>query len=133
MTERRFNKLSLLDDGSFESIDEGSSIALVPWGGSKGPTLAAFNELRNENVDLSWYYTMYLTPMPPGFLEALKEKDLVIVPELNYMGQFSSVLRTDGIKARSITQYTGLPFKERNLVEKIQEIMRNFVMEGVSV
>ena len=133
MTERRFNKLGLLDDGTFESIDEGSRIALVPWGGTKGPALAAFNELRNRNVDLSWYYTMYLNPMPAEFLEALKEKDLVIVPELNYMGQFSSVLRAVGVRARSITQYTGLPFKERDLVRRIQEIVCEFVTEGVSI
>ena len=133
MTERRFNKLGLLDDGTFESIDEGSRIALVPWGGTKGPALAAFNELRNRDVDLSWYYTMYLNPMPAEFLEALKEKDLVIVPELNYMGQFSSVLRTVGVRARSITQYTGLPFKARDLVRRIQEIVGEFVTEGVSI
>ena len=36
MTERRFRKLQLLNDGTFESDNEDSGIALVPWGGSKG-------------------------------------------------------------------------------------------------
>ena len=107
MTERRFSKLLLLDDGTFESENESSNIALVPWGGSKGPALDAFNELREEGVDLSWYYTMYIHPMPEEMLTALKQKDLVIVPELNYMGQFASVLRGEGINAVAITQYTG--------------------------
>ena len=133
MTERRFSKLLLLDDGTSESENESSNIALVPWGGSKGPALDAFNELREEGVDLSWYYTMYIHPMPEDMLTALKQKDLVIVPELNYMGQFASVLRGEGINAVAITQYTGLPFKVRDLVANIKELMDSAVKDGATV
>ena len=133
MTERRFSKLLLLDDGTFESENESSNIALVPWGGSKGPALDAFNELKEEGVDLSWYYTMYIHPMPEEMLTALKQKDLVIVPELNYMGQFASVLRGEGINAVAITQYTGLPFKVRDLVANIKELMDSAVKDGATV
>ena len=133
MTERRFSKLLLLDDGTFESENESSNIALVPWGGSKGPALDAFNELREQGVDLSWYYTMYIHPMPEEMLTALKQKDLVIVPELNYMGQFASVLRGEGINAVAITQYTGLPFKVRDLVANIKELMDRAVKDGATV
>ena len=133
MTERRFSKLLLLDDGTFESENESSNIALAPWGGSKGPALDAFNELREEGVDLSWYYTMYIHPMPEEMLTALKQKDLVIVPELNYMGQFASVLRGEGINAVAITQYTGLPFKVRDLVANIKELTDSAVKDGATV
>ena len=133
MTERRFSKLLLLDDGTFESENESSNIALVPWGGSKGPALDAFNELREEGVDLSWYYTMYIHPMPEEMLNALKQKALVIVPELNYLGQYASVLRGEGINAVAITQYTGLPFKVRDLVANIKELMDSAVKDGATV
>ncbi len=133
MTERRFSKLKLLNDGTFESKNESSSIALVPWGGSKGPALDAFNELREGGVDLSWYYTMYIHPMPEEMLNALKQKDLVIVPELNYMGQFAFVLRGEGINAVAITQYTGLPFKVRDLVANIKELTDSAVKDGATV
>ncbi len=129
MTERRFSKLKLLNDGTFESDNEHSNIALVPWGGSKGPALDAYNQLRSENKDLGWYYTMYIHPMPEKMLAALKEKELVIVPELNYLGQFGSVLRGEGINAVSLTQYTGLPFKVRELVSRINELIK----DGVAV
>ena len=129
MTERRFSKLQLLNDGTFESDNEDSGIALVPWGGSKGPGLDAYNQLRSEGTDIGWYYTMYIHPMPEEMLNALKEKDLVIVPELNYLGQYSSVLRAEGINAVSITQYTGLPFKVRDLVSRINELIK----DGVAV
>ena len=65
--------------------------------------------------------------MPEEMLDALKEKDLVIVPELNYLGQFGSVLRAEGINAVSITQYTGLPFKVRELVSRINELIKDGV------
>lgn len=133
MTERRFSKLQLLNDGTLESENETSSIALVPWGGSKGPALDAFNELKEEGVDLSWYYTMYIHPMPEEMLNALKKKAMVIVPELNYMGQFASVLRGDGINAVAITQYTGLPFKVRDLVANIKELVDSAVKDGATV
>ena len=64
---------------------------------------------------------MFLHPLPPDLLSVLKDQDLVLVPELNYLGQFSSYLRGLGINAHSITQYTGLPFKVGDLVEMIKE------------
>ena len=121
MTTRRFSKLELLNDGTYESENTDASVVLMPWGGSKGPTLGAWRQLTAEGADLGWYYTMFLNPLPDGMVEELRSKDLVIVPELNFMGQFSAHLRSLGINAESITQITGLPFKVRNLVQTISD------------
>ncbi|MBA13458.1 MAG: 2-oxoacid:acceptor oxidoreductase subunit alpha [SAR202 cluster bacterium] len=123
MTERRFSKLSLLNDGTYESENEESDIVVMPWGGTKGPAYEAYNNLKIDGCEVGWMYTMYIHPMPEEMLEKLRTKKLVIVPELNYMGQFSSVLRSEGINAVSITQYTGLPFKVSHLVEKIKSLI----------
>ncbi len=122
MTERRFRKVKLLESDDYESDQTDNSIAILPCGGSKGPAQEAYNTLKNAGLPVSWYYTMFLNPLPPKMLEELKKKDLVIVPELNYQGQFSNILRSMGVKAESITQYTGLPFKARTLVAKITEM-----------
>ena len=119
MTERRFSTLKLLEEDDYESDNAQESIALLPWGGSKGPSLEAYNALRQNGVPLSWYYTMFLNPLPPRLLNELKQKRLVIVPELNYQGQFSGILRAEGVNAQSITQYTGLPFKVSDLIDQI--------------
>ena len=105
----------------------------MPWGGSKGPALSAWRQLTDEGADLGWHYTMFLNPLPQGLVEELKKKDLVIVPELNYMGQFSSYLRGMGINAESVTQYTGLPFKVADLVKAIAEKANIEQKEGVAV
>ena len=133
MTERRFGKIKLLEENNYESDQSENSIAIMPWGGSKGPAQEAYNSLKESGLPISWYYTMLLNPLPPKMLEELKKKDLVIVPELNYQGQFSSILRSMGVKAESITQYTGLPFKSRTLVEKITEMTNASLKETVRV
>ncbi len=125
MTQRRFSKIRLLEEEDYEREGAEHSVAVLPWGGSKGPTREAYDILKRQGAPVGWYYTMFLNPLPPKLLEELKQKDLVIVPELNYQGQFSQILRGQGIKAESITQYTGLPFKARTLVERIAE-MTNF-------
>ena len=121
MTRRRFGKLRLLEEDDYEAENTSASVALMPWGGSKGTTRSAFEELREAGEDVAWYYTMYLNPLPPALLEELRSKDLVLVPELNYLGQFSGYLRQLGVNAHSITQYTGLPFKVSRLVSEVRE------------
>ena len=133
MTDRRFSKLKLLEDGTYEAENTGSAIAVMPWGGSKAPTREAYLQLVAAGEEIGWYYTMYLNPLPPTLLAELKTKDLVLVPELNYMGQFSSILRSLGVRAESITQYTGLPFNVSDLVKWIPERVGADRRESVAV
>ena len=121
MMERRFSKLKLLEDGEFESFNTRASVAVMPWGGSKGPTEEAYELLQEHGQEVAWYYTMFLHPLPSKLLGVLLQKDLVLVPELNYQGQFSGYLRSLGVKAESITQYTGLPFNVQDLAQRLRE------------
>ncbi len=133
MTERRFGKIKLLEEDDYERDETDHLIAVMPWGGSKGPAQEAYHSLKQQGLPVGWYYTMFLNPLPPKLLEELKQKELVIVPELNYQGQFSSILRSLGVKAESITQYTGLPFKARTLVDRITEMTNTRLKEAVGV
>ena len=125
MSQRRFSKLKLLSNGEFESENTEAKIAIMPWGGSKGPSQEAYELLRSEGFDLSWYYTMFLNPLPDDLLKELKTKDLVIVPELNFQGQFAGVLRGKRVKAEALTQYTGLPFKSNVLANMIKDLLKS--------
>ncbi|MCH8279412.1 MAG: 2-oxoacid:acceptor oxidoreductase subunit alpha [Chloroflexi bacterium] len=133
MTERRFGKLKLLEEDDYEVDKPDESIVLMTWGGSKGSAWEAYNQLKEQGVPVGWRYTMYLNPLPPRLLEELKQKELVIVPELNYQGQFASILRSQGVKAEAITQYTGLPFKVRHLVEEVTRMTESRLKETVGV
>ena len=131
MTQRRFSKLKLLEDGTYDSCNTEAQVAIMPWGGSKGSALAAYDQLISDGMDLAWYYTMFLHPLPQALLEELQQKDLVLVPELNYQGQFSSILRSQGVRAESITQYTGLPFLVIDLVRLMKERVRRHIGESL--
>jgi 2-oxoglutarate ferredoxin oxidoreductase subunit alpha len=133
MTERRFSKLKLLEEDDYERENPQESVAVMTWGGSKGPAREAYNILREQGLPISWYYTMFLNPLPPRLLEELKQKELVIVPELNYQGQFAAILRSLGVRAEAITQYTGLPFKVRDLVTRVTELTNSRRKEMVRV
>ena len=122
MTERRFAKLKTLNDSTYESEGPGE-IILLPWGGSKGAARAAWLELQAEGVNIGWRYTMFVNPLPEALLAELRAAKLVLVPELNYLGQFSGILRTLDVNARSITQYTGLPFKVADLKSEVRTRM----------
>ena len=121
MTERRFGKLALLHEKDFECENPDAPVAVVPWGGSKGPALEAYRHLIGEGLNVGWAYSMFLHPLPPAMLEHLRSKELVLVSELNYQGQLSSILRSFGVNAESITHYTGLPFKVGDLMREIRE------------
>ena len=123
LTERRFSKLKLLESDNYERLNAEHAIAVVPWGGSKGPTWEAYQKLTQARVPLAWYYTMELNPLPPKMVEELRAKQRVLVPELNYQGQFAAYLRSLGIKAEAITQYTGLPFGVTDLTQRITETL----------
>ncbi len=120
LTERRFKKLELLNDAHLEIEGEGATAMIMSWGSSKGPAREAYERLKAEGVNVGWLYSMALNPLPDEMKAALGCAEMVLVPELNYLGQWSSVLRQHGYRAESITQYTGLPFKPATLVERIR-------------
>jgi len=121
LIERRFKKLDLLTGAHYEIENADADVIIMPWGSSKGPAREAYDRLRADGADIGWVYSVALNPLPEEVISVLKSGKRVIVPELNYLGQWSALLRQDGVNAESITQYTGLPFRPADLVESIGE------------
>lgn len=133
MTERRFSKLKLLEDGDYEIEGAEEPIAIMPWGGTKGPAREAYTAMKEQGQKVGWLYTMYIHPLPAKLLAELRKKKLVLVPELNYQGQFASVLRSHGVNAHAITQYNGMAFKSVDLVTRMTETIAAQKKELVQV
>ena len=121
LMERRFKKLDLLKDSPYEIENADADCIIMPWGSSKGPAREAYDRLREEGANIGWLYSLALHPLPEEVLAVLKSGKKIIVPELNYLGQWSALLRMEGFNAESITQYTGLPFRPADLVTRIRE------------
>ena len=120
LTHRRFKKMELLDDALVEVENQLASVLIMPWGSSKGPAQEAYERLLEMGHEVGWVYSMALNPLPEAVKSVLVDAELVLVPELNYLGQWSAILRQHGYRAESITQYTGLPFKPSTLVDLIE-------------
>jgi len=121
-TERRFSKVGLLEnDPVFEVENVDCPIMIMPWGGARSAVREAYDALRSEGLDVGWAFTMFLHPLPPALLEILRGKELVIVPEVNYLGQWSSILRGQRVRAESITEYTGIRFQYEELVQRLRD------------
>jgi 2-oxoglutarate ferredoxin oxidoreductase subunit alpha len=121
LMERRFKKLDLLDGAHYEIENAEADVIVMPWGSSKGPAREAYERLREAGKNIGWLYSVALNPLPKEVLEVLKSGKKILVPELNYLGQWSSLLRMEGVNAESITQFTGLPFRPADLVKSISE------------
>ena len=121
LMERRFRKLDLLGGAHYEIENADAEVIIMPWGSSKGPAREAYDRLRERGENVGWLYSVALHPLPGDIKDALNLADKIIVPELNYLGQWSALLRQDGYRAESITQYTGLPFRPSDLVKLIGE------------
>ena len=119
--ERRFKKLELLNGAHYEIENADADVIIMPWGSSKGPAREAYDRLRDQGENVGWLYSVALNPLPEDVKNVLKSAKKIIVPELNYLGQWSSLLRMEGYKAESVTQYTGLPFRPADLVTRISE------------
>ena len=119
LTHRRFKKLELLDDAPVEIENQDASVLIMPWGSSKGPAAEAYERLLEIGYEAGWVYSMALNPLPDAVKTVLRDAELILVPELNYIGQWSAILRQQGFRAESITQYTGMPFKPSTLVDMI--------------
>ncbi len=98
-------------------------LLVVGWGGTYGAIKDAVDEARKEGMDVSFVHLKYLNPFPKNFGEILTKFDKVLVPEIN-MGQLARVIRSEFLL--DVIQFNlvrGLPFKAKEIVEKIKEVL----------
>ena len=119
--------MKLLGEAHYEIENENADIIISPWGSSKGPAREAYERLLASGVDIGWAYSVALNPLPEKISDVLSKAEKVIVPELNYQGQWSALLRQDGINAESIVKYDGTPFRPGELVSKILNFFKTEV------
>jgi len=65
-----------------------------------------------------------LAPLPiDAIKEFLEQVEVVLVPEVNFQGQFARLLQAElGIKVLSMTKYTGMPFSRLEILRQIHAL-----------
>jgi 2-oxoglutarate ferredoxin oxidoreductase subunit alpha len=130
--EKRYRKLdAALPDieawGMYEQFgDEDAALGIIGWGSTIGPVREAVARAQDNGIPVAVFYPKALFPLPDAKLKAFLEKrQAVIVPELNFTGQFAGMLRARaqsyGIERPIIklTQYGGVPLSTREVYEQI--------------
>jgi len=131
-TEKRYRKLdSALADieawGMYEQFgDDGAVLGIIGWGSTIGPVREAVARAKEAGIPVAVFYPKALFPLPDAKLRAFLEKrQAVIVPEMNYTGQFAGMLRARaqsyGIERPfvKLNQYGGVPISTRQVYEQI--------------
>ena len=131
-TEKRYRKLdSALADieawGMYEQFgDDDAALGIIGWGSTIGPVREAVARAKEARIPVAVFYPKALFPLPDAKLHAFLEKrQAVIVPEMNYTGQFAGMLRARaqsyGIERPivKLNQYGGVPISTRQVYEQI--------------
>lgn len=129
MTVKRFQKLAEIEKDSLTQGlctrlgDESGEIGVITWGSTAGPVEEAIEIAKGMGISVQAIVPRVLNPLPHNELKAFFSKvKRVIVPELNFQGQFASVLRsTYRIPTIGVTKIKGVPLAPSEIVEKIVE------------
>jgi 2-oxoglutarate ferredoxin oxidoreductase subunit alpha len=127
MTDLREAKIQKIADFIPEQGIVGSKkgdVLVVSWGGTRGTTQAAVEELQKEGKKISLAHFHHIMPMPKNTHEVLSGFKKIIVCELN-SGQFVNYLRMKepDFKYTQYNKVMGLPFTVTELVNKFNEML----------
>ena len=107
------------------------SVLLVGWGSTGGPIREAVDLARTQKQSLSALHLRYINPLQPGIKEILDGFNHVFVVEINDeglygYGQLAALLRARFAdpKIRGINKTDGLPFKVREILNAMNEKLK---------
>lgn len=99
-------------------------LAIIGWGSTIGPIREAVIRAEREGMPVAVLYPKLLYPLPVDHIgEFLKNRKRVIVPELNFTGQFGRMLQAQfGREIIPLTRYGGAPIATREVYELIKQV-----------
>ena len=109
----------------FETFgDEDAPLAIVGWGSTIGPVREAVERAQAEGMQIAVLYPKLLSPLPAEpHWRIYQEPREIIVPELNFTGQFGRMLQAEfGREFIPLTKYGGTPMAAREVYNRIKEV-----------
>lgn len=110
--------------GMYESFgDEEAAIGIVGWGSTIGPVREAVDMAHEQGMKVAVFYTKMIFPLPTRLIsEFMDKRETIIVPEMNYTGQFARMIQAEfWRKVVSLRKYGGVPFAAHEIYQKIKE------------
>jgi pyruvate/2-oxoacid:ferredoxin oxidoreductase alpha subunit len=127
MTEKRFRKLEGARKKAplaHEYGDPSAEIGFLTWGSTLGVVAEAIDRLAARGIKAHALAPRMVWPLPTDQIDAfLKNKSRVIVPEVNYAGQYAQLLKThyQNVEFTRLNVYGGQPFDVSRVVESVDK------------
>ncbi|MCA1725438.1 MAG: 2-oxoacid:acceptor oxidoreductase family protein, partial [Thermomicrobia bacterium] len=130
MTNKRFRKLQTAINDLGDTVihcygAEDPDVLVIAWGSTAGPAREAVERAVEEGQSVGLIVPILLWPLVPSIGAALAKAKKVVIPEVNYAGQFARLLRAEFGGDRDtmieVHKYTGLPFTAIEIANVIEE------------
>ncbi|MDP2660543.1 MAG: 2-oxoacid:acceptor oxidoreductase subunit alpha [Dehalococcoidia bacterium] len=127
MTAKRFRKLDQASRDLAETRNYGpqrAEVGVIGWGSTEGAVREAADRAGREGIPVAVLYPTGLNPLPEQAIEEfVLHVKKILVPEINYSGQFAGFLRARmGIDAHRLNKAGGAPFTPMEIYQKIKEV-----------
>lgn len=131
MTEKRFRKLAFarleIDNPELcprYGADQ-ADLGIIGWGATQGSIREAVDRALAAGLSVAAMHPRVLNPLPEERLrEFMSSVKHVLVPEINYQGQFAHHLAANlGVRPIRFNKIGGLPFTPGEIYSKIEEVL----------
>ena len=98
---------------------------MLTWGSTLGAVAEAIDRLAAQGIRAHALAPRLIWPLPTQQIDAfLKGKRVVIVPEVNYTGQYAQLLKTHypNVEFTRLNVYGGQPFSVAQIVEAVTPV-----------
>jgi 2-oxoglutarate ferredoxin oxidoreductase subunit alpha len=100
-------------------------LLVLSWGGTYGACATAVRSSRTRGGSVSHVHLRYLNPFPSNLGDIIRRFEKVLIPELN-RGQLRLIIRSQFlVDAVGLNKIQGKPFAIREVVEKIEEMLKS--------
>ena len=97
-------------------------LLVLGWGSTYGAITSAVRHARADGRRVGHLHLRYLNPMPADLGEVLARYERVLIPEMN-LGQLALLIRAKFLlDAVQLNKVQGQPFKESEILAKIEEL-----------
>jgi 2-oxoglutarate ferredoxin oxidoreductase subunit alpha len=128
LTKKRYGKFHAVESIANDLVrlygDPHPEIGVIGWGSTEGVIREAVQMAKDKGYSVGALHTKILYPQPLAKLtEFINGTKAVIIPEVNFTGQFATLLRKrfayDFIQ---LNKCVGLPFTPKEIFDKIEEV-----------
>jgi 2-oxoglutarate ferredoxin oxidoreductase subunit alpha len=131
MTDKRFRKMAAAQR-EIDNADlcprygaDDAELGIIGWGASEGSIREAVDRALAAGIKVAMMHPRVLNPLPEArlreFVASVKD---VLVPEVNYQGQFARHLAASlGIRPIRFNKIGGLPITPGEVYRKIEEVL----------